>query len=94
MVKILAALSILNSSGPSPGATRKVAALVYRALVVAALVYRPLVVAALVTALNTIYSMVRPWDFLANAEDCGKGCLNAMYNESKVHPINSEGNCS
>ena len=68
MDKILAALSILNSSGASPGATRKVAALVYRALVVAALVYRALVVAALViaalvTALNTIYSMVRPWDF-------------------------------
>ena len=31
MVKILAALSILNSSGASPGATKKVAALVARA---------------------------------------------------------------
>ena len=31
MVKILAALSILNSSGKSPGATEKVAALVARA---------------------------------------------------------------
>ena len=31
MVKILAALSILNSSGASPGATEKVAALVARA---------------------------------------------------------------
>ena len=31
MVKILAALSILNSSGASPGATKKAAALVARA---------------------------------------------------------------
>ena len=31
MIKILAALSILNSSGASPGATEKVAALVARA---------------------------------------------------------------
>ena len=31
MVKILAALSILNTSGASPGATKKVAALVARA---------------------------------------------------------------
>ena len=31
MVKILAALSILNSSGANPGATEKVAALVARA---------------------------------------------------------------
>ena len=31
MVKILAALSILNSSGASPGATENVAALVARA---------------------------------------------------------------
>ena len=31
MVKILAALTILNSSGASPGATEKVAALVARA---------------------------------------------------------------
>ena len=44
MVKILAALSILNSSGASPGATKKVAALVVAALVT-----------ALVISTNTVY---------------------------------------